>query len=571
MNLIMDMRMTKLDSWRTIDWVRAEKRVRKLQGKIYQASLNGNLEMTHAYQDSILKSRSAKLLAVRKVSQDRGRKTPGVDNISAIDQQKRLKMAWDLRLDGKASPIRRVYIPKPGKSEKRPLGIPTLLDRAKQALAKLALEPQWEARFEPNSYGFRPGRSCHDAVGAILNSVSLTPGGKYVLDADISKCFHTIDHEKLLNKLDVGPIIKRQIHCWLKTGILESGTILESKRATPQGGVISSLLSNIALHGLENHLKSWIVSQQLRHEDGKVMGKPNKKSSLGVIRYADDFVIMHRDYKIIVKAWEITAAWLKENAGLELSETKTRLVHTDKETDGSIGFDFLGFHVRRYPTGKYGSNKVGSGKKTFIKPSQASISKHKSEIRRILRTYRDAEALISTLTPIIRGWCNYFRIGVSSDIFSSLRKYTFDGLFRWARKKHSGRTANYIYQNYFLRVGNQREFAIRVNKGDKSTLIHLPGHESYKIRRHVKVRDAKSPYDGDIGYWGQRLRVYSGLNKRAILLLRIQRGTCKACGLHFGFDSVMEIDHIVPLNQGGKDQLQNLQLLHAHCHDQKPK
>ena len=230
--------MTKIDSWRTINWSRAERRVRKLQRKIYQASLNGNLEMTHAYQDLILKSISAKLIAVRKVTQDnRGKKTPGVDGIASIAASDRFAMAKALKLDGKASPIRRVYIPKPGKKE--PFGS-TLLDRAKQALAKSALEPQWEARFEPNSYGFRPGRGCHDAIGAILNNVSITPRGKYVLDADISKCFDTINHDKLLEKLDVGPILKRQIGSWLKTGILDSGTILESKRGTPQGGVTAA-------------------------------------------------------------------------------------------------------------------------------------------------------------------------------------------------------------------------------------------------------------------------------------------------------------------------------------------
>ena len=563
--------MKQTDSWRTIDWTRAEKRVRKLQRKIYQASRDGNLEKTHVYQDLLLKSQSAKLLAVRKVTQDnRGKKTPGVDNVRAIDQRQRLKTARLLKLDGKASPIRRVYIPKPGKAEKRPLGIPTLFDRTKQALAKLALEPQWEARFEPNSYGFRPGRSCHDAISAIHTNIATTPRGKYVLDADISKCFDTIDHDKLLEKLDVGPKLKRQISAWLKTGILHGETILESKRGTPQGGVISPLLSNIALHGLENHLKNWIVGQALRHEDGKTMGKPNKKSSLGVIRYADDFVILHRDREIILKAWEITASWLKQNAGLELSETKTRFVHTDKVIDKDVGFNFLGYHVRRYATGKYGSNKVGSGMKTLIKPSRTSISKHKDEIRRNLRKYNNAEALISTLTPIIRGWCNYFKVGVSSKIFSGLRKYTFLRLFRWARKKHPGRTADHIYQKYFVYVKNQREFAVWVKKEGQSTLIHLPGHDAYKIKRHVKVRDTKSPFDGDTGYWAQRLQAYGGLSKRAILLLRLQRGLCKGCGLHFGFDCVLEVDHIVPLSRGGKDELSNLQLLHVHCHDQKP-
>ena len=526
--------------------------------------------MTHAYQDMLLNSKYAKLLAVRKVSQDnRGKKTPGVDGISAIDQRHRLSMAKKLNLDGKASPIRRVFIPKPGKTERRPLGIPTLNDRAKQALAKLALEPQWEARFEPNSYGFRPGRSCHDAIEAIFKSIHRTPKGKYVLDADISKCFDTIDHDKLLQKLDVGQKMKRQIRAWLKAGVLEFGSISNTRLGTPQGGVISPLLSNIALHGLEHNLKNWIVRQEIRNPLGITLGKEDKRKGLSVIRYADDFVVLHKDEHIIIKVKSEVDLWLKTHAKLELSKAKTRLGHTDKLKHGKIGFNFLGFNIRRYATTQYGSNRLDTGMKTLIKPSRESIRSHMDDIGHVLHTHQSAESIISQLTPIIRGWCNYFKTGTSTEAFARLRHYMFIRLLAWARKKHPKQNLTYLYRHYFIRIHGQLQFGTTVNINGKPTRVSLKYHNMYHIERHVKVRQDKSPYDGDLGYWGQRLRRYAGKSNRVMALLRRQRGLCQTCKLAFGFDCVLEVDHIEPLSQGGKDQYNNLQLLHAHCHDQK--
>jgi RNA-directed DNA polymerase len=256
--------------WQDLPWRTIKRAVFKLQKRIYQAAKNGDIKTVHKLQRLLLKSWSARCLAVRRVTQDnQGKNTAGVDGVKSLRSEQRLQMAQTLKLTSKAQPTRRVWIPKPGKAEKRPLGIPTLRSRAEQALAKLALEPEWEAQFEPNSYGFRPGRSCHDAIDAIFKAICHKP--KYVLDADIAQCFDRINHEALLDKLQTSPTLRRAIRAWLKAGVMEKDELFPTTAGTPQGGVISPLLANIALHGLE-----MAITQEY----------PQAK----VIRYADDLV-----------------------------------------------------------------------------------------------------------------------------------------------------------------------------------------------------------------------------------------------------------------------------------------
>src|SRR5919199_1983325 len=245
--------------WNQVNWRKLERKVYKLQKRIYRASQRGDVKTIRRLQKTLMKSWSARALSVRRVTQDNtGKKTAGVDGIKSLSPAARLKLVNNLKLGSKVSPTRRVWIPKPGTEEKRPLGIPTMKDRALQALVKLALEPEWEARFEPNSYGFRPGRACHDAIGQIYTVISQK--AKYVLDADIAKCFDRIDHEVLLNKLNTFPTIRRQVRAWLKAGVMDNMQYFETSEGTPQGGVISPLLSNIALHGMEERVKEYVGS-----------------------------------------------------------------------------------------------------------------------------------------------------------------------------------------------------------------------------------------------------------------------------------------------------------------------
>ena len=243
--------------WNQINWRKAERLTFKLQKRIYRASERGDVKAVRKLQKTLINSWSNKVLAVRRVTQDNtGKRTAGVDGIKLLTPKQRIKLVSQLKPTGKSQPTRRVMIPKPGTNESRSLGIPTMYDRALQAVVKAALEPEWEASFEPNSYGFRPGRSCHDAIGAIFNSIRYK--AKYVLDADIAKCFDRINHKALLDKINTYPRLRKQIKSWLKSGVLDQGEIFPTIEGTPQGGVISPLLANIALHGMEERVKQFV-------------------------------------------------------------------------------------------------------------------------------------------------------------------------------------------------------------------------------------------------------------------------------------------------------------------------
>ena len=287
--------MSKL-AWKDINWTIVQKRLSRQQRRVYKARMEGKRTTVHALQRRIIGSLDAKLLAVRRVTtENQGRNIPGVDGVKALSHEKKIELAYGLKLDGKAKAIRRVYIPKVGakKKELRPLGISTIEDRAKQMLAKLALEPEWEAIFEPNSYGFRPGRSCHDAIAAIF--LSLRGKTRSILDADIHKCFDEIDHNKLILKIATFDQMENQIKAWLKADIMvgfenESNEATKALESMTQGGIISPLLANIALHGLENHIKDW-YSNSWYSKTGysSSVGKRDRKKSIGFSRYADDF------------------------------------------------------------------------------------------------------------------------------------------------------------------------------------------------------------------------------------------------------------------------------------------
>ncbi|MCC5609839.1 reverse transcriptase N-terminal domain-containing protein [Nostoc sp. CHAB 5834] len=375
--------------WHSINWRKLERSVYKLQKRIYQASARGDVKAYRRLQKTLMKSWSARALAVRRVTQDnQGKKTAGIDGVKSLTPKQRLELTGNLSLGTKVSPTRRVWIPKPGTEEKRPLGIPTMKDRALQALVKLALEPEWEARFEPNSYGFRPGRSCQDAVGAIFNAIMLKP--KFVLDADIAKCFDRIDQEALLRKLNTFPSTRRQVRAWLKAGVMDSKQLFPTSEGTPQGGVISPLLANIALHGMEERIKQY--SETLK---GK---KRDNRYALSLIRYADDFVILHENLTVVQRCKEIISEWLK-GMGLELKPSKTRLAHTLIQYEQEKpGLTFLGFTIQQFPLGKYHSKQ---GFKTIITPSKQKQKVHYEQIASIIEAHKAApqSGLISHLNP----------------------------------------------------------------------------------------------------------------------------------------------------------------------------
>lgn len=499
------------------------------------------------------------MLAVRRVTQDnQGKRTAGVDGVKSLTPKQRIELVSELRLNRKVKPTRRVWIPKPGTKEKRPLGIPVMYDRATQALIKLALEPQWEALFEPNSYGFRPGRSPHDAIEAIFLAIKAKP--KFVLDADISKCFDRIDHKALLRKLNTFPTIRRQVRAWLKAGVIDDGVFSETSEGTPQGGVISPLLANIALHGLENEVMK-AVSKGVTAQKG-----------LALIRFADDFVAIHKSLAVVQRCQQIAIEFLK-CMGLELKPSKTRTAHTlNKYENEQPGFDFLGFTIRQFPVGKYQSGDNSNGKplgfKTLIKPSQKKVKIHAKTLHDIVKTHKASSqvTLISRMNPNITGWSNYYSSVVSKRTFSEMDNINYQQLRAWAKKRHPNKDAHWISDRYWLL--NRGEGWVFAGRG-RGKFMRLKKHSETKIVRHIKVQGNRSPYDGDTVYWSTRMGRHPEVPKRVATLLKRQKGKCTHCGLTFKFGDLMEEDHIIPRSKGGRDIYDNLQLLHRHCHDKK--
>jgi RNA-directed DNA polymerase len=547
--------------WNQVNWRKLERKVYKLQKRIFQASQRGDVKAIRRLQKTLMKSWSAKALAVRRVTQDNtGKKTAGVDGVKSLSPAARLKLANNLKLGSKVSPTRRVWIPKPGTEEKRPLGIPTMEDRALQALVKLALEPEWEARFEPNSYGFRPGRSCQDAIEAIFNSTRKKP--KYVLDADISKCFDRIDQEALLRKLNTFPTIRRQVRAWLKAGVMDGKQLFPTSEGTPQGGVISPLLANIALHGMEKRIKQY--ADTLPTKIGK--NRLDNFRSLNLIRYADDFVILHEDIAVVQRCKEIISEWL-QGMGWELKPSKTRLTHTLKRYEQEEpGFDFLGFTIRQFPVGKYHSKQ---GFKTIITPSKQKQKVHYDQIASVIEAHKAAPqaALISHLNPIIRGWANYYTTVVSKVAYSDIDNLMYQKLRAWAKHRHLNKNGEWVSKRYWHPI-NGDNWVFATNK-EGSSPLRLLNHADTPIVRHVKVKGELSPYDGNLVYWSTRMGNNPEMPNRVAKLLKKQKGKCIHCGLFFREDDVMEIDHRIPKSQGGKDSYDNWQLLHRHCHDTK--
>lgn len=551
--------------WKNIPWRKLERKVFKLQKRIFKASQCGDVKKVRRLQKTLIRSWSSKCLAVRRVTQDNtGKKTAGVDGIKLLSPEARLKLVKRLKLTGKSKSTRRIWIPKPGTQEKRPLGIPTIHDRALQALVKLALEPEWEAKFEPNSYGFRPGRSAHDAIGAIFDAIKYK--NKYVLDADIAKCFDRIDHSKLLAKLNTSPTLRRQIKAWLKSGVIDSKKLFPTKEGTPQGGICSPLLANIALHGMEQRIK-----QAFPKRERQIEGKRIRINPAHLIRFADDFVVLHEDLEVVKQCQIIISEWLKE-LGLELKPSKTRISHTLHQYNGNKGFNFLGFSIRQFPVGKYQSGKNTKGErlgfKTLIKPSKDSIKKHRKKIKRIINVHKASTQLklINELNPVITGWSNYFSTVVSSDAYSLLNNWMYQQLRNWAVHRHTHKSQCWISNKYWLiDKGDGWRFAAN----DKDSIKKISLHSETSIVRHIKVQGNKSPLDGDWVYWSKRMGQRPDANKRISLLLEKQNGKCPHCKLYFKEDDLMETDHIIPRSQGGKDEYSNFQLLHRHCHDEK--
>jgi RNA-directed DNA polymerase len=482
------------DDWDSLPWATWEREIFRLQERIAQAATNGDRRQTHRLQRLMLHSFTAKCIAVRKVARmNRGRHTAGVDGIKSLSRHQCLTLARSLSLRPSSDNIKRVWIDKPGKSEKRPLSIPTMRDRARQMLVVLALEPEWETRFEQNSFGFRPGRSTADAMMAVFSGIVHHPKGKYVLDADIRQCFDRIDHNALLEKLATIAPIRRLIKGWLKAGILDGSQLERGRKGVPQGGVVSPLLCNIALHGLEHHVTHCVPEQ--KRIDGKyISNKPI------LVRYADDFLILHTDKDTILECQIAAENFLRE-IGLELSQAKTTIRHTLEDTGDKPGFNFLGFTFRSFRASARHKRGGETNFKTLVKPSKEAIAKHYNHLCAIIDQCRtlDQLTLIKRLNPVIRGWSNYYCVGNSSKAFNHVDNLLYLKLRQWGHRRHTDKGKAWITNKYWNR-GAPWKFM------DAATHTCLIKHTEIHTTRHTRIRGASHPFDRDRVYWTSRMR-----------------------------------------------------------------
>ena len=530
---------SRVTDWHAVDWQRVNRYVRRLQIRIVKAVKQSKWRLVKNLQRLLNHSISGRLLAVRRVTENRGKKTAGVDGIVWETPEKKIAAVYQLRQVGySAEPLRRLYIPKKN-GKKRPLGIPVMKDRGQQALHKLGLEPVAECLADGNSYGFRPERSAQDAAGQIFNALRLKTSAQWVLEGDIKACFDEISHEWLLDNV---PMDKGMLNKWLKAGYREKQVFHHTDKGTPQGGIISPLLANLCMDGLESCMYKNL------HE--------KRTHKINVIRYADDFIITGDSKEWLDDVVKPRVIQFLKTRGLRLSEEKTHITHINK------GFDFLGWNIRKYPNGKL-----------LIKPSDNSIKALLEKTGDIMRNNRQAKTanLIKMLNPTIRGWANYHQHAIAKRIFQKVDHLIFQQLWYWAKRRHPKKSLTWIKAKYFKTVGNNHWVFTGID--DKGNPIHLFKAGLVPVTRHIKIKADANPYDPEWDdYFETRYtrKWFSSKWGKTKLrrLWRKQNGLCPICQQRFLGETSIHVHHIVRRCEGGGDGLYNLVMLHPNCHRQ---
>lgn len=537
--------------WHQINWRQAERNVRRLQTRIAQATQAGKWGKVKALQRLLTHSFSGKALAVRRVTENTGKRTPGVDGAIWKTPEQKMTAIKTLQQRGyHPQPLRRVYIPKGNGDKMRPLGIPTMKDRAMQAFYLLALEPVAETTADPNSYGFRHSRGAADAVQACYNALSHKASAVWILEGDIKGCFDHISHSWLFTHI---PMEKAMLAKWLKAGYLEDRQFHATKEGTPQGGIISPTLANMTLDGLERLLASRFPKTT----------KAGIQAKVNFIRYADDFCVTGSSKELLEQEVKPLVEQFLGERGLQLSAEKTVITHIEQ------GFDFLGQTIRKY--------RKGERLKFLIKPAKKSIKTFLRKVRKRIKESHSLTAgeLIRELNSMIRGWALYHRHAASKATFHAIDHAIFQTLWRWAVRKHRNKPRRWIKKKYFPDGEPNRWIFTGILKDEKGQVkvVRLLAASSIRIERHTKIRAQAHPYDPAWEtYFEKRLDVHmvSRLQgKRWLLhLWREQQGLCPMCHQKITKITGWHSHHILWRSKGGSDGPENRVLLHPTCHQQ---
>ena len=533
-------------NWHAIHWQKVHQEVRRLQARIVKAEQAGRHGKVKALQRLLTHSFSGKALAVRRVTENQGKRTAGVDGALWDTPAKKATAIQMLRRRGyQPQPLRRIYIPKRN-GKTRPLGIPTMLDRAMQALHLLALDPIAECHADPNSYGFRRERSTADAMEQCHTVLSNRGGAQWVFEGDIKGCFDRISHAWLLTHV---PMDKTILHQWLKAGFMERHVLHPTEAGTPQGGICSPVLANLALDGLETKLR----------EKYPKASYASRKAKVNLVRYADDFIITGSSKELLEQDIQPLVETFLRERGLELSPEKTHITHIRE------GFDFLGQHVRAYKG------------KIVIKPSSKNVKAFLDKIRKVIQANAQATTghLIAQLNPVIRGWANYHRHIASKRTFTRVDDAIYHALWRWIRRRHPQQSRRWMKDKYFQTIGNRKWVFSGTLEGKegKAHRIQLFYAHSVPIQRHTKVKGEANPYDPAWEpYFETRLGVQMAntlKGRRQLLYLwQEQNGICPVCAQKITHLTGWDNHHLVWRVYGGSDSLDNQVLLHPNCHQQ---
>ncbi len=528
-------------TWNDIPWATVQRQVRRLQTRIVKATQNGRHNKAKALQWLLTHSFSGKALAVKRVTENKGKNTPGVDKVTWKTPRTKTNAIASLKRRGYSSlPLRRVLIPKKN-GKTRPLGIPAMKCRAMQALYLLALEPIAETTADPNSYGFRPQRSTADAGEQCFKSLAKKASAEWVLEADIQGCFDNISHDWMVANI---PTDKAILKKWLKAGFVYQNELFPTDAGTPQGGIISPVAANMTLDGLEAML-------------ARKFPKAKRLSlKMNMVRYADDFIITGHSKEWLEQEVKPAVVEFLAERGLVLSPEKTRVTHIRK------GFDFLGWNIRKY------------NGKLLMKPSKTNVKTHLDKIRDVIKVNKSAKQanLIKLLNPILRGWANYHSHVVAKETFSRNDKRVWSMLWRWAVRRHPNKGARWVKDKYFKTRGTRNwVFATTEKRKDGTQKEHVLLYQAdTPIKRHLKIKAHANPHDPQWepyfeSRWGKKMLNSSKGRSKLYRVWQRQEGMCSSCQELITKQTPWNVRHIRLRSEGGSDAASNLQMHHLNC------